>query len=295
MLTIRKILFAPVLLLQLAITAAGENKTAKPPEARKAAIEKFLPTTDKDDHKLVNLNNAYLAKELMTRASIDLLLEDTEKLRAKLKETIKAQKHAHSEAPIQHNSKSDVVDHLSKSQLLRISILMDDLLNGDLVKDIGKIMDSAPENEEAGGLVLIKKSKVHFKTLPNASTGVSSPRFAANYLFPDDSFKEPHLFLFHTHPFVKGQGTGNGPSWDLLGGRYGVAIRGDLGVASAMAKHYGESHHLVISTFGDPRDRMFNVDYFGGEAANAKQPKNEFDVESMLHHMRVIDLGIFRY
>ncbi len=295
MLTIKKILYSPILLVPLAVTLADENKPEKTPEERKSAIEKFLPTTDKDAHKLINLNNAYLAKELMKRTNIDPLIDETERLRIKLKETIKAQKHAHSEAPIEHNSKPEVIDHLSKSQLLRISILMDGLLNGDLVKDLGKIMDSAKENEEAGGLVLIKEGKVHFKALPNASTGINSPQFSANYLFPDDSFKEPHLFLFHTHPFIKGQGTNNGPSWDIKGSRYGVAVRGDIGVASAMAKHYGESHHLVISTFGDPKDRMFNVDYFGGEAINAKEAKSEFDIESILSHLRVLDLGIFRY
>ena len=295
MLTVRQILYAPFLLLPLVVAIADENKTTKTPEARRAAIEKFLPTSDKDAHKLINLNNAYLARELAARENIDPLLEDTEKLRAKLKETIKAQKHAYTELPIIHSGKPEVIDHLSRSQLLRISILMDDLLNGDLVKDIGKILDSAKENEEAGGVVLLKNTKVNFKVLPNASTGTGSIRFIANYLFPDDSFNEPHLFLFHTHPHIKGQRTDNGPSWDIQGTRYGVAIRGDIGVASAMAKYYGESHHLVVSTFGDPKDRMFNIDYFGGEAVNAKVPENDFDVESMLDHMRVLDVGIFRY
>lgn len=293
----RNIVVPCTLMSSIVLTlTGGETPQAKDSHnQRKAAIEKFLPTSTNLEHKLINSNNAYLAKALAGRASIDPLLENTEKLRAKLKETIKAQKHAHSEVPITHSGKADVVDHLSKSQLLRISIVMDDLLNGDLVKDIGKIMDSAKENEEAGGLVLIKEGKVHFKSLPNASTGTGSPQFIANYLFPDDSFEEPHLFLFHTHPYIKGQGTSNGPSWDIRGNRYGAAVRGDIGVASSMAKHYGESHHLVVSTFGDPKDKMFNIDYFGGEAINAKEPKTAFDVGSMLDHMRVLDLGIFRY
>ena len=295
MFSVRNVLIAPFLLLPLAIAVGDENKTAKTPAERKAAIERFLPTAKEEAHRLINLNNAYLAKELAARASIDPLLDDTERLRAKLKEIIKAQKSVYTDLPIKYSGKADVVDILSKNQLLRISILMDDLLNGSLVKDIGRIIDSANENEEAGGLVLIKKGKVHFKALPNASTGTGSPRFIANYLFPDDSFKEPHLFLFHTHPFIKGQGSSSGPSWDIRGNRYGVVVLGDLGVVSAMAKQDGESHHLVISTFGDPRDKMFNIHYFGGEAVNAKAPENGFDVESMLSHMRVLGLGRFKY
>lgn len=279
----------------IAFSLAEDKPATQTTNQRKIAIEKFLPTSTYLEHKLINSNNAYLAKELSERRSIDPLLEDTEKLRAKLKETIKAQKHAYTDVPLKHNGKPDTVDSISKNQLLRISILMDDLLNGDLVKDIGKIIDSANKNEEAGGLVLIKEGKVHFKALPNDSKGNRSPQFIANYLFPDDSFKEAHLFLFHTHPHIKGQGTSNGPSWNMQGSRLGVSITGDLGVASAMAKQYGESHHLVISTFGDPKDRMFNVDYFGGESLNAKEPKDQFDAESMLIHITSIDLGIFKY
>ena len=88
MLTVRQILYAPFLLLPLVVAIADENKTTKTPEARKTAIEKFLPTSDKDAHKLINSNNAYLARELAARENIDPLLEDTERLRAKLKETM---------------------------------------------------------------------------------------------------------------------------------------------------------------------------------------------------------------
>lgn len=284
-----------ILMSPIALTLAEDKPSSQSSNQRRVTIEKFLPTSTNPEHKLINSNNTYLAKELSERASIDPLLEDTEKLRTKLKEIIKAQKHAYTDVPTKHNGKPDTIDSLSKNQLLRISVLMDDLLNDDLVKDIGKIMDSTKENEETGGLVLIKEGKVHFKALPNDSRGNRSPQFIANYLFPDDSFKEAHLFLFHTHPFIKGQGTGNGPSWNIQGSRFGVSITGDIGVASAMAKQYGESHHLVISTFGDPEDKMFNIDYFGGEAVNVKPPKDQFDTEPILAHMISIDLGIYKY
>jgi hypothetical protein len=292
---VKRFLVPFILMPPIALSLAEDKPAPQSTVQREAAIKKFLPTSDKNEHNLINLNNVYMAKELAGRASIDPLLQDTEKLRAKLKETIKTQKHAYTDVLVKHNGRPDAVDSLSRSQLIRISILMDDLLNGDLVNDIGKIIDSTEKNKEAGGLVLIKEGKVHFKALPNASTGINSPQFNANYLFPDDSFKEANAFLFHTHPFIKGQGSSNGPSWNMQASRLGVSITGDTGVALAMSKQYGETHHLVISTVGDPVVRKFNIDYFGGEATNAKEPKNQFDTESLLEHITILDLGIFKY
>lgn len=279
--------------LTSAYVEGDEPKAAKTANERKAAIEKFLPTTEKKEHELINQTSTYLARELMKRESLDPILDATEKLRAELKEKIKAQKHAYMDVPIEHNGRPDAVDNLSKGQLLRISLLMDDLLNGNLLEEIGKILESAEEGKEAGGVVLIKDGKVFFKALPSAGEKPLSFQFAASYTFSDDSYKEPHLFIFHTHPHIKGQGNENSPSWDIKGSRYGVSMSGDLGVAKGLAKTFGESHQIVISVVGKPEEKTFNVDYFGAEHLRYKAPETAFDPNTS--HMNVLDLGVWTY
>jgi len=240
-----------------------------------------------------SINNAeYLLGAIGNRQDIKALFSDIDSVKQFLWRWINALPHSHSRLPCKISAEPDSVFAFSLPQLIRVYLILNSLQNGDLVVQIGKIIENYQEGNyyEPGGLGLIKNGQIILEQRPS-ELFLKVPEIEAAYAIPDKDFAKPHVFLFHMHPF--GKGPSPGPSWgaDFTEGKE-ANIKYDIGTALKRAGVHGDYHHLLISKLGD---RRFNVDYYFAEKI---QPLPHYDSFQFCHRLtgfRIVDLGDWRY
>lgn len=231
--------------------------SAKPDFERKAQLIKFGNALE------TAIGERYLQENIKENKN----LQDIDYLRQKIESSYNSLSHAYAKkSPTKIPNYN--VSELSLNQLQRIYLMYQYLKDSSSRKEIGNIIKSDVKDAyaEHGGIILINKSKIKFKTLESdAERSVANNRI---YSPPKEAFNTPKIGDFHLHAESYNEGASASPSGNP-----------DITLSYLTVDAKNEDHEFLITPISKGK---FNMDYYGGD-----KQKNII--------IKIFDLGNFSY
>jgi len=232
-------------------------------------------------------NAEYLFEGIKNRQDVKTLFSDLNRARKFLYEKVKKNQHFHTDLPCSISDGPETIFDLSLPELIRVYLLLDDLDNGRLAKQVSRMNLDYKEVDhyEPGGLGLIN-GRVMVEPIPSVLFK-KTPEMEAGYLIPQKDLATPHIFTFHVHPL--GNKPVPGPSWSAKFTENKEAkIGDDIGIAIDRAQVQGDAHQVLFSKM---YNRFFNVDYYVAKKTVPTPGIDPYQFCGKLKGFRIIDLG----